>query len=93
VPYPVVLKPDAVRDLKALPRDAQLRFVYALTLLGRNPTKPTPLLRIKQLRGHARFWRLAVGEWRAVYEFDGAVVRVFILGHRANVYEKFESRD
>jgi mRNA interferase RelE/StbE len=93
VPYSVVLKQDAVRDLKNLPVDAQWRFVYALSTLARNPTRPSPQLRIKQMRGHPGFWRLAVGEWRAVYEFDGVVVRVYIFGHRANVYDKFESRD
>jgi mRNA interferase RelE/StbE len=93
VTYPVTLKRDAVRDLKKLPRGAQLRFAYALTELGRNPSRPSPQLRTKQMRGHPGFWRLAVGEWRAVYEFDGVAVRVSIFGHRANIYEKFESRD
>jgi mRNA interferase RelE/StbE len=37
------------------------------------------------------FWRLRVGEYRAIYEIDGARKRVVVLfvGHRRDVYDEF----
>lgn len=47
---------------------------------------------IKQMRGHPGFWRLTVGRWRGIYHFDGQVVRFYMFGNRATVYQQFESR-
>ena len=90
--YPIFLKDSATRDLAKLPREAQLRFLFAFGLLARSPTRPSPQLRIKQMRGHPGFWRLAVGQWRGVYELDGAEIRFYIFGHRGVVYNQFEGR-
>ena len=90
--YPIPFKREAVRDLERLPREAQLRFLFAFGLLDRTPTRPSAQLLIKQMRGHPGFWRLTVGSWRAVYHFDGQAIRVYIFGDRATVYQQFESR-
>jgi len=44
------------------------------------------------MRGHPGFWRLAIGQWRGVYHFDGAVIRFYIFGHRGTIYSQFEGR-
>ena len=89
--YPVVFKASAAREFSRLPRQAQLRFLYAFGLLSKSPTRPSPQLNTRQMRGHAGFWRVAVGPWRAVYHFDGVTIRFYIFGHRATVYTQFES--
>ncbi len=92
MPYPVRFQRSAAQDLARLPREAKLRFLFAFGLLSRFPTRPSPQLRIKQIRGHAGFWRLAIGQWRGIYYFDGAVVRFYMFGPRGDVYNQFESR-
>jgi mRNA-degrading endonuclease RelE of RelBE toxin-antitoxin system len=92
VSFSVRLKREALQDLKRLPRDAQLRILFAIGLVSHAPTRPSPRLSIKQMRGHAGFWRLAVGPWRGVYHFDGEVVRFYMFGHRATIYQQFEAR-
>lgn len=92
MPYPVLFKQEALRDLARLPRGVQLRFLFALGHVGQTPTRPSPQLMIKQMRGHPGFWRLTVGRWRGIYHFDGQVVRFYMFGNRATVYQQFESR-
>jgi mRNA-degrading endonuclease RelE of RelBE toxin-antitoxin system len=92
VPFPVVFKPEAARDLARLPRSAQLRFLFAFGVVSVSPTRPSPQLLIKQLRGRPGFWRVTVGRWRGIYHFDGKCVRFFMFGERATVYQQFESR-
>jgi mRNA-degrading endonuclease RelE of RelBE toxin-antitoxin system len=40
---------------------------------------------------HSEFWRLRIGDHRAIYEIDRETERVFILflGHRREVYDDF----
>jgi mRNA-degrading endonuclease RelE of RelBE toxin-antitoxin system len=92
VPFPVLFKPDALRDLARLPRSAQLRSLFASGLVGQTPTRPSPQLLIKQMRGHQGFWRITVGKWRGIYHFDGQVVRFYMFGDRATIYQQFELR-
>jgi len=61
VSYPIVFGASAARELSRLPREVQLRFLCALDLLVESPTRPSPQLQIKQMRGHPGFWRLAIG--------------------------------
>lgn len=91
MPFPITFKASAARELAKLPREAQLRFLFAFTLLSAAPTRASHKLSIKQMRGHPGFWRVAIGPWRGVYQFDGSVVRFYVFGHRATVYTQFES--
>jgi len=90
--HSIVFKRDAARDFARPPRDAQLRFLFAFGALSQAPTRPSPRLLIKQMRGHPGFWRLAVGAWRGVYEIDGHTTRFYMFGEPATVYQQFETR-
>lgn len=90
MPFPITFKSSAFRELSGLPKEAQLRFLFAFTRLSRGPTRAAPGLPIKQLRGHPGFWRLTIGPWRGVYHFDGAIIRFYVFGHRSSVYAQFE---
>ena len=89
--FPIPFKASVARELAKLPREAQLRFLFAFTLLSVSPTKATPRLSVKQMRGHLGFWRIAISPWRGVYQFDGSVIRFYLFGHRSTVYTQFES--
>ncbi len=91
MPDSIAFKASATRKLAKLPREVQLRFLFAFSLLALAPTKAVPGLEIKQMRGHPSFWCLAVGRWRGVYHFDGAVIRFHAFGARATIYAQFES--
>ncbi len=39
----------------------------------------------------SRFWKIRVGDYRAIYEIEGSEHQVIVLfvGHRKNVYDEF----
>jgi len=42
--------------------------------------------------GHPGFWRITLGKGRGIYHFGGQVVRFYMFGDGATVYQQFESR-
>ncbi len=73
----------AVKELEALPKDAQQRIVAAVESLRDEPLKGEQLsAEWKGLR------RLRVGRYRVIYAFDGRqfLVLVVRVGHRKDVY-------
>lgn len=82
--YSVLLDPRAARSLKKLQRSIGARIRTALAELGENPEKG------EQLKA-SQYWRLRVGDYRAIYEIDEASKRVIVVyvGHRKNVYDEF----
>ncbi len=75
----------AVKELGALPREAQQRIVEAVESLHEEPFKGEQLAaEWKGLR------RLRVGRYRVIYAFDGQqfLVLVVRVGHRKDVYRE-----
>ncbi len=73
----------ALKELKAVDKDAQRRIVAAVEQLVEQPLKGTQLsAQWKGLR------RLRVGEFRVIYAFDGTrlLISVIRVGHRREVY-------
>ncbi len=73
----------AVKELEALPRDAQERIVEAVEGLRGDPFKGEQLAaEWKGLR------RLRVGRYRVIYAFDGKqfLILVVRVGHRKEIY-------
>ncbi len=73
----------AVKELEALPRDAQENIVEAVESLRDEPFKGEQLAaEWKGLR------RLRVGRYRVIYAFDGRqfLILVVRVGHRKDVY-------
>jgi mRNA interferase RelE/StbE len=82
--YSVLLDPRAARPLKKLQRSIGDRIRTALEELAENPETG------EQLKS-SQYWRLRVGDYRAIYEIDEASKRVIVVyvGHRKNVYDEF----
>jgi len=80
----ILLRPPAVRDLKALPVDARTRIERAIDRLRDNP-RPSGA---KKLVGFNDEWRLRVGDYRVLYVIDDAERRVVIarVAHRREAY-------
>ena len=82
--FKVLLHPKAHAFLESADADLRGRIRDRLLILGSDPKKGT---RLK----HSEFWRLRIGDYRAIYEIDHGTERVLILflGHRREVYDDF----
>ena len=83
----IFFKPSAEREFRRLPREIRRRFAKAFEFLAEEPTRPRAGLDIKPLRGVKGTWRLRVGDYRGIYEFEPGKIRFTRFGHRADVYE------
>lgn len=82
--YAVEFTSAAARQVRKLPRPAQVRVLGAIELLGTDPRLPGA----RKLAGEATAWRMRVGEYRVIYDvFDRSlIVTVVRVGHRREVY-------
>jgi len=82
--FSVLLSPKAARSLRKLQRSVGRRIVESLRELEQSPE-------IGERLKPSRFWRIRMGEYRAIYEVDRPSNRVIVLfiGHRKNVYDEF----
>ena len=84
--YEVLLHPKANSFLEGADNELQDRIRKKLHVLRDGPEKGEKLK-------HSDFWRLRVGDYRAIYEIDHNNNQVIILfiGHRREVYDDFSS--
>ncbi len=82
--FAVFFHQKAARSLKKLPTSVRSRILDELRELQQRPEKG------EQLRP-SQFWRVRVGDYRAIYEIDRKTNRVIVLyvGYRKNVYDEF----
>ena len=80
--HPIFFHKKAAKELKKLDAPTQARVKKEIATLQQNPRKG------KHLR-HANFWRLRIGDYRAIYEIKNQTVIVLFVGHRKNVYDDF----
>jgi mRNA interferase RelE/StbE len=83
MPYEILLKRSAERELATLPGNVHDRIVERINHLG---TVPRPHGSAR-LRGHDGY-RIRVGDYRVLYVVEDARRRVVIVavGHRRDVY-------
>jgi len=82
--YKIEFTSRAFDDISRLPRVIQTRLRPRIDALASEP-RPRGA---RRLSGHAKLWRLRVGDYRIVYEVRDRelVVAVVRLGHRREVY-------
>jgi len=83
--YQVFLDPRAAKFLSRLSETLRTRIKDGLRELQDSPeTKGEPL-------ATSAFWRIRVGDYRAIYEIDQKEKKVIVLyiGHRSTVYDDF----
>ena len=83
MPYTVVLKRQAERELDALPEATRQRIARRLLALEHEP-RPRGSRKLQGPAGR----RLRVGDYRILYEVDDTDQKVVVLavGHRREVY-------
>ena len=82
--YEVLLHPKANRFLENADKSLEKRIRKKLETLSTGPEKG------KKLK-HSDFWRLRIGDYRAIYEIKSSKEKVVVLfiGHRKDVYDDF----
>ena len=81
--YSVFLFSSAQKALEKLPEEPRRRVYSALRNLCQNPRPPG----CKKLQ-NSDYWRIRIGDYRAVYEIDDSKKAVLVLriAHRSKVY-------
>jgi mRNA interferase RelE/StbE len=77
-------KRSAERDLRGIDRKQIPRIITAIEGLARNPTS----VGSRKLVGSERVYRIRIGDYRVIYEYDAAlgVVCIFHVRHRREAY-------
>jgi mRNA interferase RelE/StbE len=89
--YEVLLSETARRQLKDLPVNLQERVKVALTELREDPYTPRPKADIKKLKGPKRdYYRLRIGDYRAIYVVEGNDVLIAKILPRSGAYDWIE---
>ena len=88
--YSIELAPAAVRQLRALPRDAQRRIGRKIDSLADDP-RPRGAVALRGARG---IYRLRAGSYRIIYEVrdEKLLVLVIRIAHRKDVYRGLSGR-
>ncbi|MBI2192450.1 MAG: type II toxin-antitoxin system RelE/ParE family toxin [Planctomycetes bacterium] len=83
MPYQILIKSSAEKELDALPKQTRGRIAQRLLMLETNPRSPG----VKKLQGKETY-RLRVGDYRVLYTIDdkGERVVIYSVGHRREVY-------
>ena len=66
---------DALRALRAIPRNLQANILGKIELLAANPFEAS---NVKKLVGREGY-RLRVGDWRVIYEIHGDRLVIYVL--------------
>jgi len=85
VSYRVLLHPKAAHFLEKADASVRDQVKQRLRDLENSPERRGERLK------HSQFWRVRVGDYRAIYEIDEEKKTVIILfiGHRRDVYDEF----
>lgn len=84
MPCAIEFSNSALRDFKALDREAQRRIAPRIDALGTDPFPSGS----RKLQGESDLFRIRAGDYRVIYRVDGKRVTVLILkiGHRRDIY-------
>lgn len=80
----LLIPPDVLRQLAAMPKADRRRLLDALEAVAREPM--TRFAFVTQLVGQSGVWRLRKGDWRAVFRIIQGDVIVDRVGNRRDVY-------
>ncbi|MCA2619129.1 MAG: type II toxin-antitoxin system RelE/ParE family toxin [Microcystis sp. M040S2] len=84
--YSVTFEPESITDLDLITDLIRLRILNKIEWLAINFEQITPLPLTRELSG---FYKLRVGDYRVIYEFDreSRIIIIIRVGHRSEVYD------
>jgi mRNA interferase RelE/StbE len=82
--YRIVVKPSVGKDLKPIPQKTRQRIIATIESLGSDPLP----VGVKKLEGSERTYRVRVGDYRIIYEFEKTAKTITIqyVRHRSIAY-------
>ena len=81
--YSVELKPRGIRDIESLPRAEAARVLAKIRRMQEGLVGD-----IKRLTNFTPEYRLRVGDYRVLFELEGARVVIYRVLHRREAYER-----
>lgn len=86
MPYSILFKNSALRELRKLPTVFSSQIAKAIDSLSKNP-RPHGY---KKLQGNENLYRIRSGNYRIVYQIQDTMLIVLVLriGNRKDVYRK-----
>lgn len=90
MPFTISYHKEVVKkDIPALPAAMKARVKSAIeTKLTTYPEQYALPLR-RTLKG---YWKLRVGDYRVIFEFDRSLIIVLGIGHRKEIYSQMKNR-
>ena len=84
--YSVTFEPESITDLDLITDLIRLRILNKIEWLAINFEQITPLPLTREWSG---FYKLRVGDYRVIYEFDreSRIIIIIRVGHRREVYD------
>jgi len=84
--YKVIIKREALKELKQLPRHTVVVITQSIEHLSANP-HPAGCKKLKSSKEN--LWRIRVGDYRIIYLIDDIIriVNVRNIGHRKDIYD------
>ncbi|NCR38810.1 MAG: type II toxin-antitoxin system RelE/ParE family toxin [Microcystis aeruginosa W13-11] len=84
--YSVTFEPESITDLDLITDFIRLRILNKIAWLAINFEQITPLTLTREWSG---FYKLRVGDYRVIYEFDreSRIIIIIRVGHRSEVYD------
>ena len=82
--FRIEVSTTAEKQIRKLPREAQIRVLQAIRPLARQPTPPGS----RKVRGYDDVFRIRVGMYRVLYRVEGRRLLIIIvkIGNRRDVY-------
>jgi mRNA interferase RelE/StbE len=80
--YQIDFVPSALEQLRALPKDVRRLIGTKLNRAQRDLSGD-----IKKLKGFKNKYRLRAGNYRVLFELEGALLVVYAIGDRKDIYE------
>jgi mRNA interferase RelE/StbE len=77
----VEIRPKAQKDLAAIPQIDAARIAHAIRSLGETQSGD-----IKKLSNHDPAYRLRVGNWRVLFDFDKDKIIIYRIRNRRDAY-------
>ena len=80
--YEIEFLPAALQQLRGLSKESRRLIGGKIDLLQDDLTGD-----VKKLKGFKRKYRLRVGNYRVLFELEGATVVIYDVGDRKDIYE------
>jgi mRNA interferase RelE/StbE len=79
--YVIEFKPQALKDMKALPSAVKRRIMVKIEALKEDLAGD-----VEKLTNHTPEYRLRVGDYRVLFELDGVKIIIYRVRHRKDAY-------